>query len=267
MGKKAPSPPPAPDPTATAAAQTQSNVATAQTQAALNRVNQQTPYGAISYTQPDPNNPNQWQMTQTLSPQEQALQNQSWAAQNLYGNIGLNQLGQVASSLSTPINTDYSQVRDQYIQSQMGLIQPQLNQQQQALQSQLNNQGVAQGSDAWNNAMRSFTQSQNQAYAQILANAQTGVGNAISQQIQLRDQPLNEASALLSGAQINPGQVQQVAQSTVDPTNVIQAQSMSQNALWNQYNAQMQQYSSALGGEAGLAGTAIGAGVMGAIAI
>src|SRR5262249_1841460 len=148
--------PAAPDPVATAQAQTASNVQTAQTQAALNRVNQYTPYGSLVYSQPDPKNPNQWQAVQTLSPQEQALYNLSTNAQQLYGNTALNMFGTAAQSLRTPINTDYSSVRDQYIQSQLGLINPQLQQQQQALQSQLQNQGVAQGSDAWNNAMRSF---------------------------------------------------------------------------------------------------------------
>jgi hypothetical protein len=259
MGKSKPSPPPAPDPTVTAAAQTASNIQTAQTQAALNRVNQTTPYGNVTYSQPDPNNPNQWQATQTLSPQEQNLQNLSWQAQNTYGNIGNNQLSQVAGSLSQPINTDYSQVRDQYIQSQMGLIQPQLQMQQQSLQSQLQGQGVTQGSDAWNNAMRSYNNQVAQSYAGVLANAQTGVGAAIQQQESLRDQPLNEASALLSGSQINPGQFQNVAQSQVSPTNVLGAYGMQQNALWNTYNSQMQQYGSMLGGIGGLAGTVAGA--------
>lgn len=262
MGKSAPSTPAAPDPTVTAAAQTASNVQTAQTQAALNRVNQYSPYGSVVYSQPDPNNPNQWSVTQSLSPQEQNLQNLSWNAQNIYGNIGVNQLGQVAGALSQPINTDYSSVRDQYINSQMGLLQPQLNQQQQTLQSQLQNQGVTQGSDAWNNAMRSYNNQVSSAYANILANAQTGVGQAIQQQESLRDQPLNEASALLTGSQINPGQTQQVAQTSVSPTNVLDAYQQQQNAQWNAYNAQMNQYSSMLGGIGGLAGSLGSAAIM-----
>jgi len=263
MGKRAPSAPAAPDPVATAQAQTASNVQTAQTQAALNRVNQYTPYGSLVYSQPDPNNPNQWQAVQTLSPQEQALYNLSTNAQQLYGNTALNMFGTAAQSLRTPINTDYSSVRDQYIQSQLGLINPQLQQQQQALQSQLQNQGVAQGSDAWNNAMRSFTQLQSQTYAQILANAQTGVGQAIQQQIALRDQPLNEASALLSGSQVQGPSFTNVPQTSVQPTSVLDAYQMQQNALWNQYNAQMQQYSGMLGGLGGLAGSLGSAGILG----
>lgn len=50
MGKSAGSAPTAPDPVVTAQAQTQSNVDTARTNAALNRVNQVTPYGNLTYT-------------------------------------------------------------------------------------------------------------------------------------------------------------------------------------------------------------------------
>lgn len=262
MGKSAPSAPAAPDPTVTAAAQTASNVQTAQTQAALNRVNQQTPYGSLTYTQPDPNNPNQWTATQSLSPQEQNLLNLSQQAQTTYGNIGNAQLSQVQGALSQPINTDYSQVRNQYINTQMGLIQPQLNMQQSTLNSQLQNQGVAQGSDAWNNAQRQQNNLISQTYANVLAGAQSGVGSAIQQQESLRDQPLNEASALLTGSQVNPGQFQSVPQTSVSPTNVLDAYQMQQNAQWNQYNAQMNQYSSMLGGLGGLAGTLGGAYMM-----
>lgn len=50
MGKSAPEPPPVPDPVAMAAAQTQSNLATARTNATLNRVDQYTPNGSSTYT-------------------------------------------------------------------------------------------------------------------------------------------------------------------------------------------------------------------------
>jgi len=51
MGKSAPSAPAAPDPAKTAAAQGAVNKETAITQAALNRINQYTPYGSVVYTQ------------------------------------------------------------------------------------------------------------------------------------------------------------------------------------------------------------------------
>lgn len=51
MGKKSPKAPAPPDPNVTAAAQTNSNIATAITNAELNRINQVTPYGNLTYYQ------------------------------------------------------------------------------------------------------------------------------------------------------------------------------------------------------------------------
>ncbi len=50
MGKSSGSPPPAPDPTATANAQAAANAETARVQANLNRVNQYTPTGSLTYS-------------------------------------------------------------------------------------------------------------------------------------------------------------------------------------------------------------------------
>ena len=51
MGKKSsPSPPPQPDPVATAQAQGAVDKETAIAQAALNRINENTPYGSLTYT-------------------------------------------------------------------------------------------------------------------------------------------------------------------------------------------------------------------------
>ena len=261
MGKSAPKAPDPPNPQLVAAAQTQSNVETARVNAMMNRVNQVTPFGNLTYTQ-DPNNQDLWTATTQLSPQEQANLNLTQQGQQIYGQTALSELGQAQGALSTPINTNYNNVRDQYIKSQMDLINPQLEQQKNTLQAQLANQGVAQGSDAWNNAMRSFTQSQNQAYNQILGSAQNQVGSAIQQQIALRDQPLNEAQALLSGSQVAQPQFTQVPQSNVQPTDVISAYGMAQQAKQANYQAQMGQYQGKLGGMGSLAGTLGGAAMM-----
>jgi len=49
MGKRSPSPPAPPDPVATARAQSAANVATAEAQARLNRINEITPFGTVRY--------------------------------------------------------------------------------------------------------------------------------------------------------------------------------------------------------------------------
>ncbi len=80
MGKSAPR---APDPFKTAQAQAAMNRDTAVTQQELNMVNQTGPWGSVSYSQTgttDAGNPI-WSQSTTLSPSQQAIFNQSQAAQ------------------------------------------------------------------------------------------------------------------------------------------------------------------------------------------
>ncbi len=75
MGKKSgPKPPPAPDPVATAKAQGDQNIAAAIAQANLNRIDQYTPQGSLTYTQNGTNADGtpRYTQTQTLSADEQA---------------------------------------------------------------------------------------------------------------------------------------------------------------------------------------------------
>lgn len=311
MGKSAPKAPAAPDPVALSNAQSTSNIATAQTEAALNRVNQITPQGNLTYTIPDPKNaPNSWTATQTLSPAEQHLYDLSTAAQGVYGQTALNQLNSVSGALSSPMqtpgspydaynayqkaasqpfNTDYSSVRDQYLQSQYQLQQPEWDRQRSSMQAQLANQGIAQGSDAWNNAMRQTEDNISRSQAQILSGATQNVGQAIQQGLELRQEPLteasqaaglygtgiqqaqglremplNEASALLSGSQVQGPNYVNSAQAQVSPTNMLGAYQLQQNALQNEYNAKMQAYQGAMGGMGSIVGQLGAAGIMAA---
>ena len=266
MGKRAPAAPPTPDPTAVAAAQTASNIQTAQANAALNRVNQITPQGSLTYTPPASGNINDpWTATQTYSPTEQSLYNLSTQGQQLYGATALSQLGAASGALSTPINTNYGDVRQQYINSQMALIQPDLDVQRQDLESKLANQGIAQGSTAYTNAMRDFSNSQAATYNNILGSAGNTVGQAIQQQIALRDQPVNEATALLTGQMVQGPNFTNVPQTQVDPTNVLGAYGLQQQAYQNQlaaYQAQTQAMGGMMGGLGSIGGMLGAAAIM-----
>ena len=200
---------------------------------------------------------------QTYSPTEQNLYNLSTQGQSLYGNTALAQLGAASGALSQPINTNYGDVRQQYINSQMALIQPDLDVQRQDLESKLANQGIAQGSTAYTNAMRDFSNSQAATYNNILGSAGNTVGQAIQQQIALRDQPVNEATALLTGQMVQGPNFTNVPQTQVQPTDVLGAYQQQQQMQQLIYGQQMQNYAGALGGIGSLAGTALGAGMMG----
>lgn len=103
MGKSSPSAPAAPDPTITAQAQTASNVDTARMNAQLNRVNQSTPWGNLNYSQSQ-SNPDTWNSTITLSPDQQNLLNSSNQISQSMANLGQNQLGNVSNTLGKPLD-------------------------------------------------------------------------------------------------------------------------------------------------------------------
>lgn len=196
MAKSSPSPPPAPDPVATANAQTQSNLSTAEAQAALNHVNQNTPYGSVSYSQTGTENgvPTYTQDT-TLSPAGQQIFDQ----EGRLVNSALGAAGNLASGITTTPPTPTSvtpnganlsvlnsspQLLDQNtVDATYGkaksFLDPQWGQQETLLQDQLSRQGIPLGSDAYNNAMEQFNNSKTQAYDAAQNSAiENGVNNA-----------------------------------------------------------------------------------------
>jgi hypothetical protein len=111
-----PDTPSPPDPRATAAAQTGSNVSTGVANAFLNNVNQRTPTGALDYNVTgnfawtDPSTGQTYQIprftaTQTLSPQEQAIQDQTEAAKYNLAGLANSQSGRISDLLSNPFDT------------------------------------------------------------------------------------------------------------------------------------------------------------------
>lgn len=106
--KSSPKAPQAPDPVATANAQTQSNINTANANAALNRNNQYTPWGSQTW-QEGPKNADgtsQWSSTIKLDPAQQGLLDSNNQISQLLANLGIKQAGNVGSALDKPINYD-----------------------------------------------------------------------------------------------------------------------------------------------------------------
>lgn len=113
MGKsKAPKPP---DPRETAAAQTSTNIGTAVANGTLSNINQVTPDGSLTYSQTgtrkwtDPMNGANyelpiWTATQTLSPAQQAIKNQTDAAEKNLATLANTQSGRLNDLLGKPID-------------------------------------------------------------------------------------------------------------------------------------------------------------------
>lgn len=107
MGKKSqPSAPAAPDPMATAQAQTGVARDAAITEANLNRINQVTPQGSLTYTQTgtNPDGTPQYTQTQTYSPDEQRKYDQANQVAIALNDLGVNNIGRVRDVQSQDFN-------------------------------------------------------------------------------------------------------------------------------------------------------------------
>jgi hypothetical protein len=105
---------------------------------------------------------------------------------------------------------------------------------------------------------QAFNQAQNQAYNQALQNAQffnTAQGQSLAQQLALRNQPLNEITALMSGSQVQMPQFQGYTGANVAAAPVFGAAQAQGNYAQNLYNQQMAAYNNKMSGLYDLAGT------------
>ena len=200
-----------------------------------------------------------WTMTTTLSPEQQRLYDLTTGAQTTYGEIGNNQLRAVKDTLSAPDTVDYGAARDQALAAQRARLDPYYAQQEEGLRSRLLNQGLAEGTEGWNRAFQQFNQGRNDALLQADLQAGNTVGQQIQQTTALRARPLNEASVLLSGGQVQVPQLSQTPGTQVAPTDVISATNNAYQGNLAAWNAQNQSNNAATGGLFGLAGTLGGA--------
>lgn len=223
--------PSAPDPSTTAAAQTSSNIATANNNAQLNRVNQYTPYGSSTYdvTGTSPDGTPQYSQTTTLSPQEQQLFNTSMQGQQALGDTALAGIQNVKNTYANNFNPgDYGasvqQAQDAAYKAQTQYLDPQFAQGQQSLNAQLANQGLSTGSTAYDNAQTNFGNQKQQAY-QSAQNAAVSAGNQeqqvlFGQGLTQYNQPLNTYNALMTGAQVQNPTFSSVPSATQANTDV-----------------------------------------------
>lgn len=207
---KSSSPPPSPDYQGAAQATAQGNLQAAREATEANRVNYNTPYGSLAYSQ-DPSNPNRWTANVTLSPEQQQLLNQQNQTSLNLGNLQNSATGRVQQTLGSGFDT--STLPNAPVnagttgqQAIMNRLQPQFDRSEEQLRTRLANQGIMQGSEAYNAEMNNFNQGKNDAYSQAALqgiNLDTSARqNAFGEQSYLRSLPLNELNAIRTGSQV-----------------------------------------------------------------
>jgi len=145
-----------------------------------------------------------------------------------------------ASQLAgSPINTDYNAVRQQAIDAANSRLQPDFQDQEDALRTRLLNTGISEGSEPWNRAYRQMNNAQNDSRQQTILNAENLAGQAIQQTGALRGIPLNELGQAqgIAGAYGQQGfnAFQQAAGARQIPLSEAQAlQGMATQGLANQ---------------------------------
>jgi hypothetical protein len=193
---------------------TASNLANAQQATAANRINQNTPYGSLNYTQSTDANGNPvWTANQTLSQPLQDLTNSSLA-------------GLQASQNNPMYGINPGQT---YSDAIMQRLQPQMAQSAESNKAALANQGIVPGTQAYDNAMRTFQQGQND----LTTSAQIQGMNTGLQAQQLQNQQAANIKSLSSPGYVNP-----YSQAAVAGTDYLGAFSTSQAQQLAAQNAQ-----------------------------
>jgi hypothetical protein len=247
-----PSNPATPDYTGAAEATARANVDAARIATAANRVNQVTPYGSLNYavTGQDPYGNPTWTATTSLSPDQQQLYNYDIATSKGLGQLQQKGLNYVSGMLDQPFDTSRLpqtgiNAGEQMSESIMRRLQPQLEQETKAFDAQMANQGIPVGSEAYENARRSFDARQNDRLTSaIIQGTDTGLrarGQGFSEASYMRNEPINTLNAVRSGSQVtNPNSfyVNAPAQATTAGADYMGAAGLTGNAAIAQANAE-----------------------------
>lgn len=249
--------PQAPDPVATAAAQSKYNTQTASTQQAMNMVDQTNPWGSSTYTQSgtqtiigadgQPITVPKYSQTTTLSPEQQAIFEQTQTAQGNLAGLAADQSDFMRDYLSKPFEFNNSDAEQWAYDLASPRILAQQGQNEDQIRTTLANKGIREGSAAWNAEMARMTNANTDQLNQL---ALTGRGQAFNEALTTRNQPINEIGALLSGSQVGMPQFGATPQTGVGGVDY-------SGLVADKYKADSQSASAGMGGLFGLLGTGL----------
>ena len=272
-----PSPPPAPDYAGAATAQGAANKDAAIASSRLNNPNVVNPLGTQTWTE-GATADDRPTLTQTYSPEQQALYEQSMRSKGLLGGLGeqgatalqgvvgkeLDLSGAPAAPTSQGARTDVYDAMMTRINEGTTASRDQKN-------SDLIAAGIRPGTKAYQDAMfgidRGFNDARQQALIAAGAEGQRDFGmdtqarkDAIAEILASRQTPLNEINALMSGSQVsNPFAVPGAAQNAnIAPAPIFGAAQAQGAADMNAYNASAAGNNAMMSGLFSLGGAAMG---------
>jgi hypothetical protein len=264
--------PPPPDYLGAARETAAGNLNAARATAAANRVNQVTPYGNLTYTisGKDSYGNDMYTANQTLTPAQQRILEQNQGLSS--GLLSTAQQGlDYASGIMSKPGIDMASLPqvginpgETYSDAIMRRLAPQIAQENQMSDAQLANQGIAQGTEAYNNAKRTLQMGQNDRQLGAITSGM-GVGlqanqQAFGQQGYNQMQPINVINALRTGSQVQaPSYVSVPQQTNVNGPDLLGATGAQYNAQLAQTNANNAASGSFLGGLMNLGSAYLGA--------
>ena len=169
-------------------------------------------------------------------------------------------LNRVSQQMATPfdmsrvpqVDARNEQTRQAVAQALMGRLQPQFDKDENSARTRLANQGITQGSEAWNDEMNRLTQAKNDAMMQaqmqaggeasrMFGDQSAARQQAIQEQAYLRNLPLSEINALRTGNTPNLPQFQGFGGSQVQAAPLLQGAQLGEQAAIDRYNAKIGQ--------------------------
>lgn len=258
MGKS--SPPAAPDPYVTAGAQTATNIGTAVANNTMGLVDQITPNGTLTNsiqgyeTWIDPNTGAVHEIPRylqeiALNDQQQQTLDQSQQAQTNLAGLASAQSGFLKDYLAEPASFDTGAIEGRLAELGESRLDPRFDRERASLEGRLANQGLQPGSAAWEAQMGEFNRAKDDAYNGLYL---SGRGQAMSELMAERNQPINEITALLSGSQVASPGVSPALPQSMPTTDIAGLVNSNYNQRLDAWSAQQSGRNSLMGGLFGL---------------
>lgn len=264
MGGGGSPPPPPPSGAGLAEAQKTANLDTAIAQAYIGATDQITPYGDLRYTRtgteyvgdrPVP----RFTATQTMSPEQRRLYDSQTGLQQGALDLAGAQIGRVNSAVSAAFPRTAPQFYDDARNALLARNREDAAEARDRLTTQLYNQGVREGSEAWNNAFQPLNRSMVDAGNQATLAAGGLADQELARALQIRQLPLQEYQALLGfgGTTTAPNYATPI-NAQIAPTDVVTPMMQEYQGRLSGWQTEQQSRNALLGGLFGLAGAGLG---------